>query len=129
MIKEAIMALKDRKGSSGQAIKKVAIVRRIRSHCRDLLFRPSRSPRWRKPPDSTNPSPQYIESAHPEIKFAQHSMRGALKNGVEKGKLVQIKSSYKLSPEEKKPPPKKKVVWWWWSTIIQPTNQLTAYFV
>ena len=84
MIKEAIMALKDRKGSSGQAIKKVAIVRRIRSHCRDLLFRPSRSPRWRKPPDSTNPSPQYIESAHPEIKFAQHSMRGALKNGVEK---------------------------------------------
>ena len=65
----------------------------------------------------------------PEIKFAQHSMRGALKNGVEKGKLLQTKSSYKLSPEEKKPPPKKKVVWWWWSTIIQPTNQLTAYFV
>ena len=41
-------------------------------------------------------------------------MRGALKNGVEKGKFLQTKSSYKLSPEEKKPPPKKKVVWWWW---------------
>ena len=37
-------------------------------------------------------------------------MRGALKNGVEKGKFLQTKSSYKLSPEEKKPPPKKKVV-------------------
>ena len=29
--------------------------------------------------------------------------------GVEKGKLVMVKASYKLSPEEKKPPKKKKV--------------------
>ena len=52
---------------------------------------------------------QFIESAHPEIKFAQHSLRAALKMGVEKGKLLQTKASYKLSPEEKKPPKKKKV--------------------
>jgi len=55
------------------------------------------------------PVVQFIESAHPEIKFAQHSLRAALKMGVEKGKLIQTKASYKLSPEEKKPPKKKKV--------------------
>ena len=55
------------------------------------------------------PVVQFIESAHPEIKFAQHSLRAALKMGVEKGKLVMVKASYKLSPEEKKPPKKKKV--------------------
>ena len=36
-------------------------------------------------------------------------LRAALKAGVEKGKLVMVKASYKLSPDEKKPPPKKKV--------------------
>ena len=53
-----------------------------------------------------------MESAHPEMKFAQHSLRAALKMGVEKGKLVMVKASYKLSPDEKKPPPKKKVGVW-----------------
>jgi histone H1/5 len=35
-------------------------------------------------------------------------MKAALKRGVETGVLVQVKASYKLSPEAKKPAPKKK---------------------
>ena len=70
---------------------------------------------WPDPISSPRPAPpnqQFIESAHPEIKFAQHSLRAALKMGVEKGKLVMVKASYKLSPDEKKPPKKKKVSVW-----------------
>lgn len=34
-------------------------------------------------------------------------MKAALKAGIEKGTLIQVKSSYKLSPEAKKAPAKK----------------------
>mmetsp|Transcript_6448 Transcript_6448/g.8468 ORF Transcript_6448/g.8468 Transcript_6448/m.8468 type:complete len:136 (+) Transcript_6448:85-492(+) len=73
MIKAAILALKDRTGSSPQAIK------------------------------------SHILTNFPGVKFQQHSLRLALKKGVEAGKLVKVKASFKLSAEEKKPP-KKKVV-------------------
>ena len=100
MIKEAITALKDRKGSSGQAIKKVLLRVAHSLPRRKLILHLSCVRVDLILPDSTDPPrTQYIESVHPEIKFAQHSMRGALKNGVEKGKLLQTKSSYKLSPE------------------------------
>ena len=140
----AVLALKDRTGSSGQAIKKVWLPRlyarpppsaRFRmsvfknfapKHCPSPLPAPPSQlsvliPRTSccltnavaVPDHSSSALPrlalQYIESAHPEIKFAQHSLRAALKAGVEKGKLIQTKSSYKLSPDEKKPPKKKKV--------------------
>jgi len=74
-IKEAILALKDRTGSSPQAIKK-----------------------W------------LAANGKPEI--ASHFFLKALKTGVEKGNLVKVKGSYKLSAAAKAPPkkPKKKVV-------------------
>ena len=110
MIKEAILALKDRTGSSSMAIKKVRHQSSYSSSC--ALGKPLF---WPDPISSPRPAPpnqQFIESAHPEIKFAQHSLRAALKMGVEKGKLVMVKASYKLSPDEKKPPKKKKVSVW-----------------
>ena len=63
MAKAAILALKDRTGSSLQAIKK------------------------------------YIET---ELKadFTPHLLRKALKTGVDKGKLIMVKGSYKLAAAE-----------------------------
>lgn len=72
LAKEAIAALKERTGSSQQAIK------------------------------------AYITSNHPSIKFAQHLLRAALNKGVEAGKFIKIKASFKLAAAEKKAP--KKVV-------------------
>jgi histone H1/5 len=45
-------------------------------------------------------------SNHPTIKFAQHSLRTALKKGAESGKLVKVKASFKLAESEKKAPKK-----------------------
>ena len=39
----------------------------------------------------------YITTNYSAIKFAPHLFRAALKKGVETGKLVQIKSSYKIA--------------------------------
>ena len=39
----------------------------------------------------------------PQNPIKKHVMKAALKSGVEKGTLIQIKNSYKLSPEAKKP--------------------------
>jgi histone H1/5 len=72
LAKEAIAALKERTGSSPQAIK------------------------------------AYITSNHPSIKFAQHLLRTALNKGVETGKFIKVKASFKLAASEKKAP--KKVV-------------------
>ena len=62
--------------------------------------------------DRTGSSNQAIKASiianHPTIKFAQHLLRSALKRGVETGKLVQVKSSYKLVPKAKKAAPVKK---------------------
>jgi histone H1/5 len=71
LAKEAIAALKERTGSSPQAIK------------------------------------AYITSNHSSIKFAQHLLRAALNKGVETGKFVKVKASFKLAASEKKPPAKK----------------------
>ena len=71
-IKEAILALKDRTGSSPQAMKKW----------------------W---------------AANGKKEVASHVLNKALKTGVEKGALVKVKGSYKLSAAAKAPP-KKKVV-------------------
>merc|ERR1719183_2938672 len=73
MIKTAVVALKDRTGSSSAAIK------------------------------------SYIVANNKDIAFKQHLLRAALKKGVETGKLVQVKASYKLSAEEKKTTKKKPV--------------------
>ena len=76
MIKEAILALKDRTGSSSMAIKKVRHQSSYSSSC--ALGKPLF---WPDPASSPRPAPpnqQFIESAHPEIKFAQHSLRAAL---------------------------------------------------
>jgi histone H1/5 len=70
LAKEAIAALKERSGSSSQAIK------------------------------------SHIVANHPTIKFAQHSLRTALKKGAESGKLVKVKASFKLAEAEKKAPKK-----------------------
>jgi histone H1/5 len=70
LVKEAIATLKERGGSSSQAIK------------------------------------AHIVSNHPSIKFAQHSLRAALKKGAESGKLVKVKASFKLAESEKKAPKK-----------------------
>merc|ERR1711868_48302 len=70
-IKEAILALKERTGSSPQAIKK-----------------------W------------LAANGKPEI--ASHFFLKALKTGVEKGNLVKVKGSYKLSAAAKAPPKKTK---------------------
>jgi histone H1/5 len=70
LAKEAIATLKERSGSSSQAIK------------------------------------AHIVSNHPTIKFAQHSLRTALKKGAESGKLVKVKASFKLAESEKKAPKK-----------------------
>eukprot|EP00903_Cladosiphon_okamuranus_P013323 g12418.t1 len=53
-----------------------------------------------------------IMATYPTLNFTPHQMRSALKKGVESGKFIKVKSSYKLSPEAKKPAPKpkKKVV-------------------
>ena len=57
----------------------------------------------------------YITTNYPAVKFAPHLLRAALKRGVESGKLVKVKSSFKLSsaaPKAKKPSakaPKKSV--------------------
>ena len=63
--------------------------------------------------DRTGSSNQAIKASiianHPTIKFAQHLLRSALKRGVETGKLVQVKSSYKLVPKVIKAKPVKKV--------------------
>ena len=45
---------------------------------------------------------QYIETTYTDNKFAQHSLRAALKKGVEAGKLIKVKASYKLAESEKK---------------------------
>lgn len=73
LAKEAIAALKERTGSSPQAIK------------------------------------AYITSNHSSIKFAQHLLRAALNKGVETGKFVKVKASFKLAASEKKAPAKKAV--------------------
>ena len=65
MVKEAIIALKDRTGSSPQAIK------------------------------------AWIMSNYPQLTFAQHNLRFALKKGVSDGKLVKTKNSFKLSAAAK----------------------------
>jgi histone H1/5 len=70
LAKEAIAALKERSGSSTQAIK------------------------------------AHIVFNHPSIKFAQHSLRSALKKGAESGKLVKVKASFKLAEAEKEAPKK-----------------------
>ena len=70
LAKEAIAALKERTGSSPQAIK------------------------------------AYITSNHATIKFAQHLLRTALSKGVEYGKFIKIKASFKLAASEKKAPKK-----------------------
>ena len=70
LAKEAIAALKERTGSSPQAIK------------------------------------AYITSNHASIKFAQHLLRTALSKGVESGKFIKIKASFKLAASEKKAPKK-----------------------
>ncbi|CAN0446399.1 unnamed protein product, partial [Ectocarpus fasciculatus] len=74
MVFDAIKTLKERNGSSIQAIKKS------------------------------------ITATYPALNFTPHQMRSALKKGVESGKFVKMKASYKLSAEAKKPAPKKKVV-------------------
>ncbi|CAN0574439.1 unnamed protein product, partial [Ectocarpus sp. 12 AP-2014] len=74
MVFDAIKTLKERNGSSIQAIKKS------------------------------------ITATYPTLNFTPHQMRSALKKGVESGKFVKMKASYKLSAEAKKPAPKKKVV-------------------
>ena len=66
LAKEAIVALKERGGSSGQAIK------------------------------------GYITKTYPALNFQQHLLRSALKTGTAKGKLVQVKASWKLAVAEKK---------------------------
>jgi histone H1/5 len=65
MVKEAIIALKDRTGSSPQAIK------------------------------------AWIMTNYPQLTFAQHNLRFALKKGVSDGKLVKTKNSFKLSAAAK----------------------------
>lgn len=70
LAKEAIAGLKERTGSSSQAIK------------------------------------AYITSNHPSIKFAQHLLRTALARGVDSGKFVKVKASFKLTASEKKAPKK-----------------------
>eukprot|EP00752_Nemacystus_decipiens_P008927 g7970.t1 len=72
MVFEAIKTLKERNGSSIQAIKKS------------------------------------ITATYPALNFTPHQMRSALKKGVESGKFIKVKGSYKLSPEAKKPAPKPK---------------------
>ena len=72
LIKSTIAELKDRTGSSRQAISKVV---------------------------SSKKSP-----------FDNKALNRALKAGVESGKLVQVKASYKLSAGEKKPVKKAKTV-------------------
>lgn len=71
-VKAAILALKERSGSSNVAIK------------------------------------SWITKNVPGLKFQQHSLKAALKKGVESGKLIKIKNSYKLAESEKKPPKKPK---------------------
>ena len=44
----------------------------------------------------------------PQTPIKKHIMKAALKKGVEDGTLIQVKNSYKLSPEAKKAAPKKK---------------------
>uniref|UniRef100_A0A6V2U3J2 H15 domain-containing protein n=1 Tax=Heterosigma akashiwo TaxID=2829 RepID=A0A6V2U3J2_HETAK len=44
---------------------------------------------------------KYIESTYKKITFQQHSLRLALKKGVEAGKLIKVKASYKISAGEK----------------------------
>ncbi|CAN0137262.1 unnamed protein product [Ectocarpus sp. 4 AP-2014] len=73
MVFDAIKTLKERNGSSIQAIKKS------------------------------------ITATYPTLNFTPHQMRGALKKGVESGKFIKMKASYKLSAEAKKPAPKKVV--------------------
>merc|ERR1711957_912712 len=71
LVKECLLALKDRTGSSIPAMNK------------------------------------WIE-AEKKKTIKKHVLRSALKNGVDKGLLVPVKASYKLSAEAKKPAPKKK---------------------
>ena len=64
-------------------------------YCATHVFTPSRlvvSPLLF--PDPTNPSPQYIESEHPQ--FNERSMKTALHRGVKNDKLVRVKSLYKV---------------------------------
>lgn len=60
--------------------------------------------------ERTGSSPQaikaYITSNHASIKFAQHLLRTALSKGVESGKFIKIKASFKLAASEKKAPKK-----------------------
>lgn len=49
-----------------------------------------------------------ILTTNPDVKFARHSLRHALKKGVESGNFVKVKSSFKLSAGEKNRVVKKK---------------------
>lgn len=71
--RDAIVALKERNGSSSQAIKK------------------------------------HMCSANKDLKFAQHLLRDALKKGVDSGKLIKVKASFKINKDAvvKKAAPKK----------------------
>ena len=66
LVKQAILALGERSGSSIPAMKK------------------------------------YITTTHKDLDFKPHLLRMALKTGVEKGALIKVKASYKLSPDAKK---------------------------
>lgn len=46
---------------------------------------------------------------HSQTEIKKHIMKAALAKGVSTGVLIQVKSSYKVSPEAKKPPKKKPV--------------------
>merc|ERR1711920_86669 len=71
LIKQAILELKERNGSSRQAIDKFV-------------------------------------SSKKGVSYTKPRLNLALKRGVESGKLVAVKGSFKLSAAEKKPPAKKK---------------------
>lgn len=60
MVTEAILALKERNGSSVQAIKK------------------------------------HIVTNHPDVAFAPHQLRSALKKGTESGRLIKVNNSILL---------------------------------
>lgn len=77
--------------------------------------------------ERTGSSPQaikaYITSNHASIKFAQHLLRTALSKGVESGKFIKIKASFKLAASEKKAP--KKVA----PALAAPKKKLTSVAV
>jgi linker histone H1 and H5 family len=130
MVREAILALKERNGSSNIAIKKYIEVRgslqfvcpvfaicqlvhqafvcsavHLVCVCATMLCTVLL-------PSFLLISP--LNPIHPQannkgLNFGQHLMRSALNKGAESGKLIKIKNSYKLSDSEKKSAPKAKV--------------------